>query len=47
MRQDWQPDRDWVRKMADNLGDEWKVRVVVGLLSCGICALQAVCPSKY
>mmetsp|Transcript_30919 Transcript_30919/g.49894 ORF Transcript_30919/g.49894 Transcript_30919/m.49894 type:complete len:278 (-) Transcript_30919:473-1306(-) len=21
---DWQPDRDWVRKMADNLGDEWK-----------------------
>ena len=23
--QDWQPDRDWVRKMADNLGDEWKV----------------------
>jgi hypothetical protein len=23
--QDWQPDRDWVRKMADNLGDEWQV----------------------
>jgi len=23
--QDWQPERDWVRKMADNLGEEWQV----------------------
>ena len=30
--QDWQPDREWVRKMADNLGDEWKVRFAMRIL---------------
>ena len=30
--QDWQPDREWVRKMADNLGDEWKVRFTMRIL---------------